>query len=114
MKYVLDSSIAFKCAVIEADTPKARALRDAYGRAVHELISPDIFPVEVGHALTRAERQGRVTLSQAASLWRAVMQTAPLLKSYLLVMPRAIDISSQMRHSVYDCLYVALAERENC
>jgi hypothetical protein len=44
MKYVLDSSVAFKWAVIESETPKARALRDAYGRSVHELISPDIIP----------------------------------------------------------------------
>ncbi len=29
-------------------------------------------------------------------------------------MPRAIDISSQYRQGAYDCLYVALAERENC
>jgi len=29
-------------------------------------------------------------------------------------MLRAIDISSKVRIGVYDCLYVALAERENC
>ena len=29
-------------------------------------------------------------------------------------MPRAYAISSQMRIGVYDCLYVALAEREAC
>ena len=28
--------------------------------------------------------------------------------------PRAYEISSQMRIGVYDCLYVALAERESC
>ena len=27
---------------------------------------------------------------------------------------RAIDLSSQLRIGVYDCLYVALAEREKC
>ena len=30
------------------------------------------------------------------------------------LLPRAIEISVQVRHGVYDCLYVALAEREAC
>ena len=42
------------------------------------------------------------------------MKTAPILMPYLPHMPRAIDISSQFRIGVYDCLYVALAEREKC
>ena len=32
----------------------------------------------------------------------------------LSLLPRAIEISSQARIGVYDCLYVALAEREGC
>jgi hypothetical protein len=36
------------------------------------------------------------------------------LVSYLPLMSRAIDIASQMRCGVYDCLYVALAEKEGC
>ncbi len=30
------------------------------------------------------------------------------------LLPRAIEISLQVRHGVYDCLYIALAEREGC
>jgi predicted nucleic acid-binding protein len=114
MKYVLDSSVAFKWAIVEADTAKARALRDDYCNGSHELISPDFFPIEIGHGLTHAERQGKITLSQAALLWRAVMQTSPLLVPALPLSPRAIDISSRTRQGVYDCVYVALAERESC
>jgi predicted nucleic acid-binding protein len=32
----------------------------------------------------------------------------------LVLLPRAYEISSQARIGVYDCLYVALAEREGC
>jgi predicted nucleic acid-binding protein len=113
MRYALDSSVGFKWAVIEPHTPQARALRNAHANTVHQLIAPDVFPVEVGHALTRAERQDRITPSQAA-VWQDVMRAAPLLEPYLPLMPRAIDLSSQMRIGVYDCLYVALAEREGC
>ena len=114
MKYVFDSCGAFKWVVAEVLTTEALRLRDEYRSAVHELIAPDLFPVEVGHVLTRAERQGRINPSQSAVLWHNVMMTAPILIPYLPLMPRAIELSSQFRVGVYDCLYVALAEREAC
>jgi predicted nucleic acid-binding protein len=103
MRYVLDSSVAFKWVVPETDSDKADRLRDDARAAVHQLLSPDIFPAELAHALTRAERQGRILVGQARLFWVDVMTT-----------PRAIDISSRSRIGVYDCLYVALAEREGC
>lgn len=56
MKYGLDSSVGFKWFVREADSDKALRLRDAYRAGVHELLSPDVFPFEIAHALTRAQR----------------------------------------------------------
>lgn len=114
MKYVLDSSVGFKWLVVEDDTPKARTLRDDYQRAVHELLAPDIYPVEIAHALTRAERQGRITPAQGAQLLKDMFKTCPRLHPYLPLLPRAYEISSAVRKGVYDCLYIALAEREGC
>jgi predicted nucleic acid-binding protein len=114
MKYVLDSSVGFKWVVPEVDSDKALLLRAGFLTAVHELLSPDVFPGEVGHALTRAERQGRITVGEALRLWSDVMTTAPRLIPSLPLTHRAIAVSSRTRIGVFDCLYVALAERENC
>lgn len=57
MKYVLDASVAFKWLVTEADSVKALRLRDDFRNGIHELLAPDVLPIEVAHALTRAERQ---------------------------------------------------------
>jgi predicted nucleic acid-binding protein len=114
MKYVLDSSVAFKWVVDEDDADKARHLRDEYQQALHDLLAPDVFPVEAAHALTRAERQGRVSPADGWSLWLSIMADAPASHLSLPLMPRAYSISSTMRVGVYDCLYVALAEREGC
>lgn len=114
MKYILDSSVAFKWLVPEVDTDKALRLRDDYNNAVHELLAPDILPAEVTHALTRAERQGRITPAVGARLFVDLSKTLPPLHSHLSLLPRAYELSSQMRLGVYDCLYVALAEREKC
>jgi predicted nucleic acid-binding protein len=114
MRYVLDSSVAFKWVVVEALADKARRLRDGFRNAVHELLTPDVFPLEIGHALTRAERQGRVSPADGWLFWLGVMADSPRLSPSLSLMPRAFALSSQMRIGVYDCLYVALAERESC
>ena len=52
MKYVLDASVALKWVLTEADSPKALALRDDFRKQVHELLAPDLFPIELAHALT--------------------------------------------------------------
>lgn len=114
MRYVLDSSVAFKWSVPETDSDKALRLGDDFRAGVHDLLAPDIFPQELAHALTRAERQGRIVVGQAELFWGDVMTTPPRPYASLPVTARAIDISSRLRIGVYDCLYVALAEREGC
>ncbi len=42
------------------------------------------------------------------------MLDAPAFTPILALVDRAFDISIQTRHNFYDCLYVALAEREGC
>jgi predicted nucleic acid-binding protein len=114
MKYVLDSSVAFKWEVAEADSDKAIRVRDEARSGQHVLLAPDVFPVEVAHAMTRAERQGRVSAADGWRLWLGIMADAPTLHPHLSLMPRAYAISSSVRKGVYDCLYIALAEREGC
>jgi predicted nucleic acid-binding protein len=106
--------VAFKWVVPELHSDKALRLRASLQAGVDELLSPDVFPGELGHALTRAERQGRITIGEALCLWSDVMTTSPQLVASLPLTHRAIVISSQTRIGVFDCLYVALAERENC
>jgi predicted nucleic acid-binding protein len=114
MKYALDSNVAFKWLVKEALSDKAELLRLDFQNGIHQLIAPDILPVEVVHALTRAERQGRVTQAEGAVLYSDLMTNLPLLHPYIPLLPRAYEISSQMRVGVYDCLHISLAEQEKC
>src|SRR4051812_21205370 len=112
MRYVLDASVGLKWGLTEPDSDKAIRLRDDFRNQVHELIAPDSFTLEVAHALTKAERQGKIP--DAETLWLDVMTTCPDLHPSLPLMLRALKIASQARIGVYDCLYVALAEREGC
>lgn len=114
MKYVIDASVAFKWAVKEHLTDKALFLRDDYRNGIHELLAPDVFPIEVTHALTRAERQGRITTTEGAMFFADFMATLPDLYPSLPLLPTAYALSSKYRRGVYDCLYVGLSELEKC
>ncbi|MBL8792442.1 MAG: type II toxin-antitoxin system VapC family toxin [Planctomycetia bacterium] len=114
MKYVLDASVALKWVLAETDSAKANALRDDFRNQLCELLVPDVFPVEVAHALTRAERKGIIQPPQAIHLLADVLSTPVTLHPYRSLLPRAVAISSVFRCGVYDCLYLALAEREGC
>ena len=54
MKYVIDSSVAFKWEVVEVDSDKARRLRDGSRNGTHELLAPDLFPSEIANSLVVA------------------------------------------------------------
>src|SRR5262249_6279999 len=97
------------------DSDKALRLRDAFRNAVFELLAPDVFPVEVGHSLARAERRKLLLPPQGTILLADVFSTPPqLFPSFPGLITRAFGIVLQMHIGVYDCLYVALAEREKC
>jgi predicted nucleic acid-binding protein len=98
----------------EPDSDKALRLRDDLRSSVLELLSPDIFTIEASHALTRAERQGRVAIGQGRALLLDILTTPPQVFPFQPFLLRAIDISSAVRVGVYDCIYVALAEQEKC
>lgn len=114
MKYVLDASVALKWVLSETDSATASQLRDEFVRNIHEFISPDTFLAEVAHALTKAERRGLIAQGQASLLVGDVLTTRPDFHSFIPLVTRALDLAAQARVGVYDCFYVALAERELC
>jgi predicted nucleic acid-binding protein len=114
MRYVLDSNVALKWVLPEKDDAKAIRVRDEYRQGIHELLSPDIFPIEVAHSLARSERRGIILPGEGSRKMADVFLYMPVLHPYLPLLPRAFALASQARIGVYDCLYVALAEREGC
>jgi predicted nucleic acid-binding protein len=112
--YVLDSSVAFKWVVPELHTDKALLLRDDFRNGVIQLLAPDFFPLELLHALTKAERQKRINPAEASTFWLDIMTTCPILSPSLPLAAHACAIATKARIGTYDCIYVALAEQEKC
>jgi predicted nucleic acid-binding protein len=115
MKYVIDCSSAFPMYVAEPLTGKAVALRDGYLQTIHELLAPDFLTTEMSNALIVAERRGRIAKGDATRLFQQFLKQLPALHpAWPDLLPRAHAIAEATVASVYDCLYIALAERENC
>jgi predicted nucleic acid-binding protein len=112
MTYVIDSSVAFKWVVAEIDQDKAIRLRDGYRRGDDELHAPDIFPAEIANALLMAQRRSRI--SDHAPLLFDVLTTCPQLHLTIPLLARLSAIVSTVKVTIYDGLYVVLAETMGC
>lgn len=107
---VIDASVAAKCAVSEAHTEVARRIV----RRRWPLLAPDLLWAELGSVVWARHRRrefgpedARSTLAELRALPIRTYAVGPLL-------PAALDIAMRLRHSLYDCLYLALAAAEDC
>jgi predicted nucleic acid-binding protein len=114
MKYVIDTSVAFKWALAETDSDKAILLRDDFRNGIHEFRAPDLFPTEIGNSLLTAERRGRIQPGDWPIFFNDIMLYCPVLHDAAPFLPRSYEIASLIQASIYDSLYIALAESESC
>ncbi len=108
MKFVVDASVALKWLVAEADSKAADTLLK------HELCAPGFIYLECANALWRFTKRGEATMEQARDKLRALhrLKIARVEQSSLVT--RALEIACALGHPVYDSLYLAAAERQQC
>lgn len=114
MKLIIDSSIALKWYVSDAETVKALRLRFDFHRGIHELLAPDNFSVDCGGRLLRAERQKVISVGETRRQLNDLSKVGVLQHAAWPLMQRAAAIALLTRLTIADGLYVALAEREGC
>lgn len=102
---VIDASVAFKWIVEEPDSDKAQML---VGRT--DLIAPVLIYSEVGNALVKRVNDGE--LAPSLSLREQLADLAELLVTVdeRSIAPRAYEMAIELKHPIYDCVYLALAE----
>jgi predicted nucleic acid-binding protein len=76
------------------------------------VLVPNHFPSEVISAFLRAARRGRLTTDEAREAIRDLLALPFVLCDVTTLADRAFTIAHQRQQRAYDCLYVALAERE--
>jgi predicted nucleic acid-binding protein len=73
-------------------------------------LAPDLVVAEVGNAVWKCVRQGRITADQYTRASRALPNLFDELVPLAGLNSRAWDIAATLNHPVYDAFYLALAE----
>ena len=109
---MVDTSVALKVYLEEDLADEAQRVLDAGRDGDAELLAPTLILPEFRHALTRRVRREDITASEAQEMWESLGDW-PL--DYFEIgpfMPRAAEISGETGCTVYDAIFVALAEYE--
>lgn len=106
---IVDASVAVKWVFDEAGDLEARAIIE---RRV-ALVAPELIVAEVSNAAWRRYVKGDIPLDQARLITLEVPRVFSELFPLAPLRSRALSIAVELRHPVYDCFYVALAESED-
>lgn len=109
MTLVIDASVAVKFLVREHDTDYARTLITS----PQVLIAPDWLLIEAASTFWKKVKRSELLAVHA----ERHMDDLPLFFGKLFssaeLAAEALKLALRLKHSVYDCLYLALAIREN-
>ncbi len=109
MSFVIDASVALKWFL--PDEPyEEEAL--AVVREGARLFAPDLLIAEVCNAAWRSARLGRIAEGQVHEIAAVLPRFFEALVGAAILAPRAVVLAAALDHSVYDCLYLALAEAQ--
>src|SRR5215208_2674995 len=108
MSLIVDASVAVKWFAAEDGSDRAEALL-ATGEA---LIAPDLVLAEVSNVMWKKLRRGLLSPDQVVAAARRLPQYFERLIVIGELVERATDLTVMLDHPVYDCFYLALAERE--
>lgn len=110
MTLVVDASVAVKWFVREQDTEQARQLLTI----PDSLIAPDWLLVEAASTFWKKIKRSELLvihaerhLDEMPNFFEQLYPSAPLVA-------KAFSWSLRLKHSVYDCIYLALALQESC
>ena len=104
--FVVDTSVAIKWIVDEEDSDKAELLQGA------DMVAPALFRIEASNVLRTLVSKQVLANERAIDLF-LFLQTAPvtIIDADELLERRALDLALALEHPIYDCVYLALAER---
>jgi predicted nucleic acid-binding protein len=104
VKLVVDASVVVKWFVEEEGQAKAFAILERSD----ECFAPDLVLVEVAGALDKKFKAGMVSRQQAFEAVTAIQSKMTMVAGTRLI-ESALDLASELKHPVADCLYLACA-----
>lgn len=103
----MDASVALCWFVREEQTTIANNLI----AAAVDLIAPSLMLVELANAFWKKAQRGEMAGDLAAAGMREVWRFVPQIVDIADLAEPAMVLARELNHSVYDCVYLALARR---
>lgn len=114
MTIVVDASVAVKWLVNEMDSDKAESiLRDMQKKRL-ALFAPELLAAEVASFLWKAVWRGGLPAEEAVARYASFGRVCPKLVRISALGGPALRLALFYKRSVYDCLYLALADEVPC
>jgi predicted nucleic acid-binding protein len=107
MTLIVDASVALKWLFEEEGTAAALKLLGA-----EPLTAPDFLLLEAHHVMWKRVRRGESAAAALRDLASALAATFVTFAASGGLIADAARKSQNLAHPIYDCLYIALAERE--
>jgi predicted nucleic acid-binding protein len=108
MSLVVDASVAAKWFFQEAKWEAARTLANQ-----SQLLAPELILAEVGNAAWKRCRRAELSPADAIAIVGDLQKAFERLIPVSALATDAMRISAALSHPIYDCFYLALAEREH-
>jgi predicted nucleic acid-binding protein len=106
--FVIDASVVIKWVVQEAGTSEALSLLDS-----NALIAPDLILVECTNILWKKARRRELSSAEAHFAARLIEGSDLQLREMLPLLTESLELAIKLDHPAYDCIYLALALKEN-
>jgi len=104
---VVDASVAVLWTLTQRNSDKAAALQ-----AEDKVIAPSLIVAEIGNAIWKAVRRGDLPKRESRTAIEIALGPISALTPMEELHTRALELAIDLDHPIYDCFYLALAERE--
>ena len=109
MRIVIDGSVAAKWYFPESGHEEANRLLEARLAGEHDVLAPDLIVPELVNVLWKHVRRRECSNEAAEQILGFWETDCPTLVASTHLASRAFELATALDHSVYDCLYLALA-----
>jgi predicted nucleic acid-binding protein len=107
-RIVLDASVAVKWVLREEHAAEARRVL-----STRDLLAPHLLWAEVGNTLWKRHRRRESSVQEVRRMLAEVQQLPVSTFAHWPLLREALDLAMSLDQTVYDCLYLALAEARN-
>jgi predicted nucleic acid-binding protein len=108
--FVIDASVAVKWYIPEPFSEQAVYYLELLKAGQAKLLAPELIVAEMGNVLWKKEVSGELARGEVQLIGETLANSFPAeLTGNQLLLPAALELALDLKLSLYDCLYLALA-----